>query len=58
MQSKLLNRLDRRAEEYLSQGQNLESPDDLNGLLMRDDVPENFHDQFSERLQRNLSSGL
>jgi hypothetical protein len=51
-----VNRLDRRAEEYLSQGQNTESPDDLNGLLLRDDVDEDFHENFlndhSEIFQR------
>ncbi len=51
-----VNRLDLNAEEYLSEGVNSESPDDLNGLLMRDDVPENFHDKFvndySEIFQR------
>jgi hypothetical protein len=51
-----LNRLDMSAENYLSEGDNTLSPDDLNGLLLRDDVPENFHDKFlndySEIFQR------
>lgn len=41
-----LNRIDQRAEEYLSQEQNIETPDDINGLLMRDDVHSLFHLNF------------
>jgi hypothetical protein len=51
-----LNRLDYKAEEYLSEGDNTLSPDDLNGLLLRDDVDEDFHENFlndySEIFQR------
>ncbi len=41
-----INRLDFVSEYYLSEHQNTLSPDDLNGLLLRDDVPENFHEKF------------
>ena len=43
-----VNRLDLNAEEYLSEGVDSKSPDDLNGLLLRDDVPLNFHQNFIE----------
>jgi len=41
-----LNRLDLDAEEYLSQGINSQTPDDVNGLLLRDDVGSDFYDNF------------
>ena len=51
-----VNRLDLNAERYLSQSNSPPSSQDLNGLLMRDDVLENYHDNFqndySEIFQR------
>jgi hypothetical protein len=41
-----VNRLDKRAEEYLSQGSDSESDDDINGLIIRDDVVETFYLNF------------
>jgi hypothetical protein len=41
-----LNRLDLWAENYLSQNLDPVSVDDVNGLIMRDDVPSDFYDQF------------
>jgi hypothetical protein len=43
-----LVRLDLYAEDYLSQGSNTFTPDDINGLLMRDDIKEDFHENFIE----------
>jgi hypothetical protein len=51
-----LNRLDMSAENYLSEGENTLSPDDLNGLLMRDDENAlfhlNFENDYSEIFER------
>jgi hypothetical protein len=41
-----LNRLDLNAETYLTHGTNALSPDDVNGLLMRDDTPLDFYTHF------------
>jgi hypothetical protein len=40
------NRLDRKAEVYLAQSDQQPSPDDLNGLILRDDVPQNFFQNY------------
>jgi hypothetical protein len=43
-----VNRLDRKAESYLAQSDELPSNGDLNGLIMRDDVPSDFHFKFQD----------
>jgi hypothetical protein len=40
------NRLDRKAEVYLAQSDQQPSPDDLNGLILRDDVHNQFYLNF------------
>ncbi len=41
-----VNRLDKRAEKYLSQSENPPATSDLNGLIMRDDIPFDFYFKF------------
>jgi hypothetical protein len=41
-----LNRLDNNAEAYLENVQGIPQPNDINGYLLRDDVPEDFYLNF------------
>jgi hypothetical protein len=41
-----LNRLDNKAEAYLENVQGIPQPNDINGYLLRDDVPEDFYLNF------------